>query len=132
MADDDCDDLVAAVLAACDAPASRRLILDAWGAADRPAALRALLGWVRDHVEAERVLALRGGFYDPPHPPGEVRGGKARPAGVGCWWLGERAGKTVTTPATGWAKAGEKLPKEARYWAAESQGWWYRVPAGGG
>jgi len=128
----DCDGLVAAILAECDTPASRRLVLDAWGHPDRAGQLRALLGWVRDHVEAERLQSLRGGFCEPVHKAGGVRGPCERPAGVACWWLGRRETATKTLPATGWCGAGERLPKEARWWCVEGQGYWWRLPANGG
>lgn len=122
----DCDALVADILALRDDPATRRLILDAWGAPDRPLALRAALSGVRDYVAHERSLAGIGANG------GEVRGPCERPVGVACWWLGAREGKTKTTPAMGSVAGGERLPKEAKYWAVESQGYWFRLPTNGG
>lgn len=126
----DCDALAAEILAAGDTPACRRLVLDAWAAPDRPAALRCLLGWVRDYAAAGRALALRGGFCEAP-PAGEARGPCERPAGVGCWWLGASETKAKVRPAMGFCEAGEKLPVAARFWCAEGQGYWFRLPQGG-
>lgn len=128
----DCDALVADVLAVRDCPAVRRLVLDAWGHPDRAGQLRALLGWAREYAGAERVLALRGGFYKSERKAGEVRGACERPAGAACWWLGRRETATKTVPAMGWCAAGERLPAAARWWCVEGQGYWWRLPAGEG
>jgi hypothetical protein len=122
---DDCEALVAAVLAECDSPASRRLVLDAWGAADRAVALRTVLSGVRAYAAHGRALAGIGATG------GEVRGVQSRPVGVACWWLGERVGKTKTVPLTGWVKAGERLPAGAKFWCEDGAGWWFRLPKGG-
>jgi hypothetical protein len=122
---DDCDALVAEILSVKDCPASRRLVLDVWGAPDRAVMLRGVLTCVREYAAHERALSGtgRGG--------GEVRGPCERPAGVACWWLGSVAMKSKVKPTMGWCEAGKRLPAEARFWCVESQGWWFRISNGG-
>jgi len=132
------ESILSDVLAASDTPAAHRLCRDCRadlirnGAASAIGLARSLLRAVLDYREAERALALRGGFCEPEHKAGGVRGPCERPAGVACWWLGRRETATKTLPAMGWCGAGERLPKEARWWCVEGQGYWWRLPSDNG
>lgn len=124
MDDAACNVLVDAILAVNNGEAARRLVLDAWGAADRGDALLDLLGWVREYGARTRPAPVLGSST----PAGEVRGVKVRPVAVACWYLGMVVLKSKTKPLMGFCETGKSLPAEARFWCVESQGYWWRVP----
>lgn len=101
---------IAALLAAAPGPETQARCVSAWAAG------------LRDG-EAAGLAALRDAAEPPPTPPAARR---ERPADRGCWWLGIKPGQGYK-PVMGRCKAGEELPAEARYWAAEGAAEWLPV-----